>query len=731
MLKKTQLARHKSKDIHPPDIFGYIQQGTNCLLTVPDGTERMSLVVDIAHEFISKGRHLWDVVHPNALSPYRVFWLEGAIDPEFLSVRSLWRTDNAIKNVTIWSVDILRDNLPDVLSSEQQNQPDLLILENLECLGEPDIGSQLEEIILRLPKSIPILALMSLVPNIQDILSWLEKVCQRPCRWIKTKSHGDESVLAFLTPERSLIPLCTKRKVATKVKRYLKENRPMPTVAHSKFVQPLLSMLQKEKMTPTIIFMSSDRECDKAVSSSSAVKAESGNVLTSPQIAALFERHPMLKDREDILAVLSRRAGSLHSAHHPDWCEMIEVFLSMNHIDAVFSTIDAAQTLMTGVKSIVLTTSQVDTHDSNKRRQITKRDLSHVLKLLGKQDVDDLGCIVFVNTRDMDIVRVKELLTSKPDPILSQFQCNCQTLLGLHATDKTNPDELLSYSLLADQKRNADNIRLNELLIELKEKIPESNCSSPRAAIALMDIYSRLKMQIDKTKVTIKKDKNIIDREKAEKIIAELQVLISQLPCESCVHQQECQKMKYRKIRTIVNEYYDILHTFKNNHPFIDIDFNDYKLLLTDFKFIDANQRPTDRGLLALRTGLKFPQLVVESVQKGMIPLDDSALSSALVAGFVELSAWERPQLIDDFIDQPLIDAYTRINEVIIPAKDRLLRSGFFMEAPILAQSAAMLAWKKGIDMDTLAAQVKVSLGSLARLIQKEKYLKRQLYSWE
>ena len=172
-------------------------------------------------------------------------------------------------------------------------------------------------------------------------------------------------------------------------------------------------------------------------------------------------------------------------------------------------------------------------------------------------------------------------------------------------------------------------------------------------------------MQIDKAEVTIKKDKNKTDREEAEKIIAELQILISQLPCESCVHQQECQKMKYRKIRTIVNEYYDILHTFKNNPPFIDIDFNDYKLLLTDFKFIDANQRPTDSGLLALRTGLKFPQLVVESVQKGMIPLDVSALSSALVSGFVELSAWERPQLVDDFIDQPLLDAYTRINEVI------------------------------------------------------------------
>ncbi len=113
-----------------------------------------------------------------------------------------------------------------------------------------------------------------------------------------------------------------------------------------------------------------------------------------------------------------------------------------------------------------------------------------------------------------------------------------------------------------------------------------------------------------------------------------------------------------------------------------------------------------------------------------MIPLDDSALSSALVSGFVELSAWERPQLVDvdDYIDQPLLDAYTRINEIIIPAKDRLLRSGFLMEAPVLAQSAAMLVWKKGIDMDTLAAQVKVSLGSLARLIQKEKYLKRQLF---
>ena len=696
-------------------------------MTIPEGLERISFFVDIARKFISADKYLWYIVHPNDLPSSKIIRIEGEINHELLSVRCLWRTDHTLKNITIWSVDTLRDNLSDVVLSGKQNLPDLLVVEDLECLAEPYIGSKLEELMLRLPQEISIVALVSFVPNLQEIVCWLETVRQRPCRWIDANIPKNESVLAFLTPEKTLIPLCNKKRVSNRVKRLLKETDPPSAITSRKFLKPLISMLRKEKITPTLILMSSEKDCDDAVRNCSVVNSEAASVLTSPEIVALFERHPILKGREDVLDVLYRRVASFHLADHPDWREMIDTFFSLNHIDAIFATIDSARALMTGVRSIVFTTSQVRTYVSSQMRQVTKRELFQACKLLGKHGADDLGCIITVNTKDTDIVHIKELYTGRPDPLSSRFYCSYQTVLGLCATNETDPGEAMPRSLFANQRDREDTSFLSELLDELQEKIPESACDSPRAAIALMDIYSQLIIQADKAAITIKKDKVKTNKGAVEQKIAKLQSLISQLPCEKCVHQENCQRMKYRKIRTIVYEYNEALRGLRSKSSILDIDFNDHKELLIKFEFIDAGQTLSNKGLIALRTGLEFPQLVVECAQKGVIPLDDTSLSSAVVAGFVECSVGGKPRLVDDFVEQSLLDAYAKINDVTKPFDDRLLASGILMPGPSLAQSAVSLACEKGIDLDVVASKAEVSLGSLVKLIYKERYLKQQL----
>lgn len=701
------------------EVIEQVRAGANSLLTMPEGPERMSLIVDIAHEFISAGKSLWYIVHSEALSPFRVFWLEGGIGTGFASVRSLWRVDDVSRSIIIWSLDMLRDNLFDIFSRGKESPPDLLVLGNFEYLGEPNIGSQLEEVVLRLPQEIPILAVMPPARNTEEILSWLEKVRKRPCRLIEAGVQEDRSVLAFVTPEWNLIPLLNKKRIATRVKRLLTKSGRRPA-ASSKFVQPLLSLIRKEEMTPSLVFMSSEKDCEKAVRICPDVKGEVGKVITSPQIAALFDRHPILKDRNEVLSVLSKRAGSLHSGHHPAWCEMIEIFLTLNHIDIAFTTISFAQMLMTGVKSVVLTTSQVQTN--NRMRPATKRELDQVWKLLRRQGTDDVGCIMVANTDDIDVVHVKDLRDPRPNFVLSQLKCSCQTVLGLSAIDNMNPIDALNCSFFAAQKQPEDTCRLNEVLDELHEKIQESACNSPRAAIALMDIYHQSKIQLDRAELTIKKG-----GVKTEREVAELQSRISQLPCEKCVHQQDCQKMRYRKIRAIVKEYHNLRLRLKESSSILEVDFKDYSVPITELEFINANQELTNKGLMALRTGLEFPQPVVECMQKGVIPLDDSALSSAIVAGFVECCDRDRPQLVEDFIEQSLQDAYANIEEVLKPLKDHLLRLGVLVPGPFLAQSAVTLAWEKGKNPNTIQGKAGISMGSLMRLIYKGRYLKRQL----
>jgi len=722
VLKRTFQASKGLDRATISDIIKQARDGANCLITIPDGPQSMSLVVDIAHKFISADECLWYVVPSNALSPFKTYWLEGGIGSEFLSVRCLWRIDDANTNIVIWSAEILRDNLLEILSTEKQSLPKLVILEDFEYLGETNIGLQLEEIVLRLPGSISILAIMPFVRNTQEILSWLEKVRNRPCRLVKIGIPENRNVLAFLTPEWDLIPLLSKKKVANRVKQFLKNKPATSAITSHRFVQPLLSLIRQEKMTPALIFMSSEKECEEAWKNCPDVGGEAGKVITSPQIAAIFERHPILKDRKKVLNVLCKRAGSLHSARDPAWCEMIELFLALNHIDVAFTTIDFAQALITGVNTVVLTTSLVHIINTRQMRPATKREMYQVWKLVRNQGIDNLGCTIVVNTRDMNVVHLKDLYDASPDTILSQFRCNYQTVLGLSAIGKMNPNEALNYSFFAAQKQPEDTSRLNELLNELQEKIPECACNSPLAAIAVIDIYRQLKIQLDKTAVAMKKGKA-----KTKEKFATLQLEISQLPCEKCVHQQDCQKMGYRKIKTIVDEYHSLRHKLEKTSSILEIDFKDCNVPLIKLGFIDSDQRLTNKGLIALRTGLDLPQLVTECVHLGVIPLDDSSLSSAIVAGFVEHFDSDRPQLVEDFIEQPLRDGYAKIDEVIKPLKDQLLRLGLFIPGPFLEQSAVMLAWENGVNQDTILEKARISSGCLTRLVLKGKYLKRQL----
>ena len=393
----------------PAEIIEDVQGGSNCLVKMNDGPYKMSMIIDLLGDCISEGRRIWMVASPRTLSPFRVFWIRSGLGNTPLSVRCRFENVDPGGLTTLWSVDLLRNNLDAVCTQPVENLPDILVVENMEMLGEPDSGPALEQILIRLPLSISLVAFMPPVANRGKIVAWLSKVRDRP--WVEVGKKLDESrqVPAFLTPDYDLVPLLQKKKIATKVKRALRENKPIKFSASKSFIQPLVDLLKQEKLTPTLIVMPSEEACDRAVQNCPKGRGNAREIFLSPQITAMFDRHPVLKDLKKVASALSRQVGTIHSGNHSAWSEMIEVLLSLKQMTAVFTTLYDAQGISARVKSVVLTTSRLSLPGQAHGRPVSNREFRQICQLTeSMDDAETAGCLILAHCADMDMIHIKK-----------------------------------------------------------------------------------------------------------------------------------------------------------------------------------------------------------------------------------------------------------------------------------------------------------------------------------
>ncbi len=208
-----------------------------------------------------------------------------------------------------------------------------------------------------------------------------------------------------------------------------------------------------------------------------------------------------------------------------------------------------------------------------------------------------------------------------------------------------------------------------------------------------------------------------------------LECTLSQLTCNECVHLSLCHKRGTKKFRILIEKYYEIQSRLEKSITGFMIDFQYYIKFLQEFGLVNQKQHLTKEGVLALRTGLEFPQQLSECIREGLLSVDTSAASFALLGGFVECPEWDGFKITENIQEQyrELLPAFEKMATVLDRTKKSMLRFGILSPEYSLSQSAVMLAWKKRADIEVLTKQTGIPIGLIVKLIQKTEYLSERL----
>ncbi|MFV9689732.1 MAG: hypothetical protein ACNY01_02055 [Desulfobacteria bacterium] len=724
LLKRSDNIANQQVLLQASDIMDELQNNKNCLIIMDNGAYKINVLTNLLREYISDSKSIWLATSPITFSPFKLFWIRAGLGSELLSVRCHFEYVETNAPATLWSVDLLRDNIDALCSHDIKNLPDILVLENMDMLGDEYIGPCLEQVLLALPLHISIIAFISPVVNHREILDWLIKI--RDGSWGELGTVSDSrQVLAYLTPEYDLIPLLQKKTIASKVKRSLKENKPVKSLASKLFIQPLVNKLKQENLTPTLIVMPSQGICNQAVQNCPKTRDDATEILSNPQITALFDRYPVLKDRKKVAALLYRQVGAFHLGNHPAWSEMIEILLSLNLIEAVFSTMYDAQALSARVKSVVLTTSQIVAPGEIQARSVSNIEFRRICQLTESMNNTDMrGCVVLAHGKHIDMVRLKNMqVISSLNAVNSKFKCNTQAILGLAGSTTRGVQNSVMMSFWAEQNELKETAPLVEKQTQLEELIPEARCGAPRTALTLIKTTQQFKFELDQWNMKIDTVKNPNTLSAIKKHIATLQLTISNFPCNGCVHQAECQDLRYKKIRNIFNQYSEILYQMKQSASILEVDLADKTEFLMNMGFLDFELKLTSKGKIALQSGCSNPFYITELIwHKKDFPWV-AELTIPILAGFIELGLGATPLLVDNFVDEPLQRAYQWIEECIDPVRKQLYSNGVAVPEPSFAQSALVQALENGIGFEGAAEHTGISIGTITRLVQKTKYL--------
>lgn len=698
------------------------------LLAIPPGAGRIAAAAGI----ISRVQgNIWYVIP--WLTRYKMFWIKAGLGNTAVSVMSLFERGDPDARVVLWSPDILAHYLA---IREHRHRPELILFDDTGFIGHPQVGGGIEECLLGLPADIPVLLMCARVSAEDYPVRWLENIRRRPCRVSETDPPYRPGIPAFISSQWEMMPLTDKKRVSGKVKRILRETRPLPNIRSPWFVLGLVSLLRKEKLTPAAVIMPYADDCDYLLRSCPDAEVSAGDVLTRPVIMALLDRHPFLKNHPLVSLALSKRAASFHPGQDPLWRRLVEHFLFYGCMDVIFTDVRGAEEMTEQVRTVVLCGSrfQVFPASGSHRVSLSRCQGDRITELAVPDNPGHLGCVALIHSADADTTLVKDLLTGA-HPWESAFRCDSRSVLRILARSRDQDSLSFSEQLLAGFQSPAFGaFCMEEFQAQLNEEIPDHRCSGHVQSVSsLRDMRLSLIMRVNKKTRKSERSRGPI-KEDTEEERFELETLVSELPCDECPHFSQCHKRGGRRFRRLLEEYCEIWPRLKTNITGTRLYFDYYKECLREFDLIDQKDALTEAGRFALKTGLKLPQALTQSFMNRVLP-DDQDILFAITGGFAERKPEIRKQrrigeeeetemwevLLGEY--REIAKVYRKMEPVLEETRERMLKFGILIPEYELIGPSILLAWKRGTDLDILVRRTKIPAGMMAEFIDEAVYI--------
>ncbi|MFA4915947.1 MAG: DEAD/DEAH box helicase [Syntrophales bacterium] len=411
---------------------------TDCLVIAPTGSGKTWIAEEAILSVFSKGGRCWYASPLKALTNAK--WVEFGDHFENKNVGILTgdNKENADAPIIVGTTEILRNQLYDAMHRGDDLNCDLVILDEAHFLGDKDRGVVWEEILIYMPVRVNLLLLSATVGNGHEIASWLKSIRGKECVVVTEKKRPVPLYPLFLHPSGRLMPCLEKRKLYHGVTEFIDTRRKDHKGKNSYRFGDIIAVLERFKLLPAIFFLKSRSECDAAMKSCLVGPVD---VVDSPfhrEIKDLLDRFPYLKNHKQLHYLSKSQVAAHHAGQLPAWKFMVESMMKKGHLRAIFATSTVAAGVNFPARTIVLFNSDIfNGHEFN---PLKGTEFHQMTGRAGRRGQDEIGFMLAIPGRFMDISHIKRLLFREPESILSQIRNDFSMVLNLLLSQ--TPDDI-------------------------------------------------------------------------------------------------------------------------------------------------------------------------------------------------------------------------------------------------------------------------------------------------
>jgi len=402
----------------------------DCLVIAPTGSGKTWIAREAILSVMEKGGRSWYASPLKALSNSK--WVEFGLtfEPENVGIITGDTKENTEAPIIVGTTEILRNQLYDAMHEGLDLNCDLVILDEAHFLGDTDRGVVWEEIMIYLPARVNLLLLSATIGNGDEIAAWLSSIRRKPCTLMREEARPVPLYPMFLHPSGCLHPYLEGKKAGPAVCEFLKKDKFRPRGSQRPpDYAGIIRVLDRFNLLPAIFFLKSRAECDAALSSRSGLPPLKASDAFVDDLYEMLDRFPSLGPHRQIKALRSAGLAAHHGGQLPAWKLLIEEMMNRGHLRAIFATSTIAAGVNFPARTIVLFNS--DQFNGRDFAPLTATEFRQMTGRAGRRGQDNIGFMLAISGRFMDLGHIRKLLHAAPENILSQLKNDFAMVLNL------------------------------------------------------------------------------------------------------------------------------------------------------------------------------------------------------------------------------------------------------------------------------------------------------------
>ncbi|MFH1504030.1 MAG: DEAD/DEAH box helicase [Candidatus Omnitrophota bacterium] len=336
--------------------------------------------------------------------------------------------------ILIMTTEIFRNAI--MVDPQSFEHREWVIFDEIHYLDDIERGTVWEEAIILLPPKMKMLALSATIPNLKELVCWLEQIHNFP---IKTIIEKDRPVpLHFLFHcNNEIFYNFEELNKSDQLRKSLKN----PSYQESYFfskpnqIKTLLENINENKASPCVYFSFSRKRCEIL-----AQEAGYFNFLSPNEKKKITETFDQLLDKFDIsgsphisfLASLINKGIAYHHAGLlPSLKEIIERLFTTGLIKLIFTTETFALGINMPARTVVFDT--MSKFYGSYHGYLKTRDFYQMAGRAGRRGIDKEGFVFSrINPSHIDIKSLEKIIYGDYEPIKSQLNSCYATILNLY-----------------------------------------------------------------------------------------------------------------------------------------------------------------------------------------------------------------------------------------------------------------------------------------------------------